>query len=613
MGFKTMPMLKPLTGIRTAAVPVEEPSDLFASADLSGRYFPSRTFFCSVVCHLIAFALVIILSIYRHIPEPPSVVEHITYIDLRIPTIVFLPTMISPVSPAQSAPEPEKPSPPKKSAKPKGVNTKGLSYPGPQTIVSDPPNPTNRIQTLLQPDLKKPAIFVPPVPLPNIVQVVDLTPIKLNIPKPPEPPKEVQPPAEPKPESAPKPPPPKAPEPKMVLPALDLAPPVRMEKPKVMLPPSIPPLIQAKPSEKPERIELPDLIKASSLPPPPEPEPETKPAEAQKKEPEPAKAQAAPKVEEIPTEAAQAESMAAAGSKDLLSLSPMPAPALDAVKIPAAEARGRFAISPEPSLSTSEKTPGAKEGISSEAIGIGNKKIDPAADEPIPKIPVVSSGVVSIGARKGTGGDGQGSGSGSGKGKTKKPFAGITIVGGAAEQAENSDYPPITQVPEPIQTSYGLKIISTENSGGGLPFFGVFSHDQIYTTYLDMREVENDQNPRWILEFQAIPGPGTQASAYGGTGRNQQGFILPIPTEKVPPAFPENIMLQHLKEMVIVYGVVNVEGRLEQLSVKDSPDALLNEPLIKALKQWIFKPGELAGQTVATKLLMGVPLWFSQQ
>ena len=155
----------------------------------------------------------------------------------------------------------------KKSTELQASNAKGLSYPGPQTIISDPPNPTNSIQTVLQPDIENPPVLIPPIPLPNIVQVAEVALVAPKIPEPaPEPPKEVKPPEEPKPEPAPEAPPqPRVPEPAMVLPALKLAPQMRLEKPKLILPPSIPPLIEAKPSERPEKIELPSLIKAPAF------------------------------------------------------------------------------------------------------------------------------------------------------------------------------------------------------------------------------------------------------------------------------------------------------------------------------------------------------------
>src|SRR5262249_43295533 len=70
---------------------------------------------------------------------------------------------------------------------------KSLTYPGPQPIVSDVSNPTNSIQTILQPALKDPPILPPPLILPNMVQLPDVvspstisTPTLLNVDKAPE-------------------------------------------------------------------------------------------------------------------------------------------------------------------------------------------------------------------------------------------------------------------------------------------------------------------------------------------------------------------------------------------------------------------------------------------
>ena len=630
-------------------IPLEEPSSLFESAILSRGYFPSRTFVYSVVGHLVGFAIVIMLSIFRNIPEPPSMVEHITFIDLRVSDVVFLPPIIAPGNQGTPLPARKSAQGPKKAAEQPASNSKGLTYPGPQTIVSDPPNPTNLIQTVLQPDIEKPPILVPPVPLPNIVQVAEVAMVAPKLPEPvpeppkeakpaeapkpepvPEPVKEVKPPEEPRPEPVPAPPPePKVPEPAMVLPALALAPPMRLEKPKIMLPASIPPLIEARPSERREKIELPSLMKAPALPPPPEPAPEAKPAEIPQKPPEPAKAETPSNAGEKPKELPEVDAESATqGKKNLLSLTPIPTATTEPVKVPPGEARGQFAISPEPSLAPSETKPGAKTGIRSDAIGIGNKTEINANETAAPQPPAVAVGKTKAAIGKGAAGGGQGSGaggnskpgpgipgagsgpiSGTGKGSVKKPFAGITIVGGSVEPGNSPDNPPIVPARKPLQTAYGLSVISTENSGGGLPFFGVFSHEQIYTVYLDMRQVEADQDPSWTLEFAVIPGAASQS----GGSRSQQGLILPFPIEKERPVFPEDVVRKHSGKMVIVYSVVNVEGKLEQVSVKDSPDASLNEPLLNALIKWVFRPAQLNGEPAAAKLLMGIPLWLPQQ
>ena len=62
----------------------------------------------------------------------------------------------------------------------------------------------------------------------------------------------------------------------------------------------------------------------------------------------------------------------------------------------------------------------------------------------------------------------------------------------------------------------------------------------------------------------------------------------------------------------MVYAIINTEGKLERMSVKQSPDARLSEPLLEALSKWVFQPAQLDGQPVATKVLLGIPLALSE-
>jgi TonB family protein len=60
--------------------------------------------------------------------------------------------------------------------------------------------------------------------------------------------------------------------------------------------------------------------------------------------------------------------------------------------------------------------------------------------------------------------------------------------------------------------------------------------------------------------------------------------------------------------MIIVYAIINPQGKMEQLSVMDSPDPALNEIVLKSLSKWSFRPAQLEGQPVPIKMLMGIPL-----
>jgi hypothetical protein len=66
------------------------------------------------------------------------------------------------------------------------------------------------------------------------------------------------------------------------------------------------------------------------------------------------------------------------------------------------------------------------------------------------------------------------------------------------------------------------------------------------------------------------------------------------------------LVQKYAQKLVIVYGVINVEGKLEQLVVKETPDPKLNAPVLGALAKWVFRPAELDGQPARSKVLLGV-------
>ncbi len=72
---------------------------------------------------------------------------------------------------------------------------------------------------------------------------------------------------------------------------------------------------------------------------------------------------------------------------------------------------------------------------------------------------------------------------------------------------------------------------------------------------------------------------------------------------------PPELVQRHIRKLVIVYGIVNKEGKIEQMSIQESPDPLLNQPVLDALSKWVFLPGLLNGAPVAVQALLGVPLW----
>ena len=72
------------------------------------------------------------------------------------------------------------------------------------------------------------------------------------------------------------------------------------------------------------------------------------------------------------------------------------------------------------------------------------------------------------------------------------------------------------------------------------------------------------------------------------------------------------LVRKYLRRLIVVYAVIDTGGKLQQMSVKQSPDPQLNQPALTALEKWVFRPAELNGEPVAVKALLGIPLSLPQ-
>ncbi len=610
-----MPII-PLDGPPVPAAAREPGPIIFTSTNLSRAYFPGWGILYSLLIHAFVLLGLIILPLLMIPLDPPLPQEWPAMFNRsRLRVVMYLP-LIGGGTEGLGLPARKPEAARKAPAGSAASNTKGMSYPGPQPILSNPPNPTNRSQTILQPALVNPPILKPPLPLPNLVQVAEAGPVLQLVPEPPAPepsdavkPPE-QPPAEPKPAVEPTPLQPIDAS-TLVLPAS----PTAMPLPRIVLP-------DLKTETLPAR-DLALLQDIAAQQPPPEPENEPAPETSAKLQ-----ERTAPTLSPVASRGTDL--------RNLLLLSPTPALPDALIEIPYGEARGQFAISPDANPITPETEPGTKSGTPAPVTVIGGQKGGSApGSAPVVTVTFGSSvgttgdrgasgGGTGTGSAPGAGsgsgsgsgtgsGTGAGSGSGAGSGPGKGPFAGITIVGGVGGTgAASSPAPRVTTSPapspRPLQTNYGLYVVSTEGSGGGLPFFDVFAGGQVYTVYLDMRETEMDLAPSWTLEFAVPRGLAAEVNPLEGPPHGPQGLVLPFPAVKERPALPAELVRGYEGRMIIVYGVINAEGRMEELSVKESPDPLLNEPVLSSLGKWVFRPALLNGKPVSVRLLLGIPL-----
>jgi hypothetical protein len=446
---------------------------------------------------------------------------------------------------------------------------RGFAYRGPQPMVSDPPRATLGIQTILQPSLDHAQLLHKYLPLPNVAR-----PAVPPVPKP------------------------------LVVKSQPLA--IQHEQtvaaPKLTLP-------------KATTSTLGDLTASA-------------PAIPQKPAPP-----RAPDVSDVPT--------GMPAQDGLLVLNAVPPPPDVQTSIPRAEARSRFAVSPAEVTVIAEPAAGVKGGTSGASAGSGGRG-DKSSGDTIGDAVGGNNGSSQVAGASGTGsgglhGTGHGSGlnatatgSGTGRGNAVGSGAGTGVgasagTGGGAGSAPGSGgFPGITiqgshtggaGIPSIRTTlgprtpkSYNMTIVSTPSSGGGLPDFGVFQNEKVYTVYLDMRDNDEDRTPSWTLQYavlQPADPPGEPVTRINGTP------TPPLVSLKVVPTLSPELLRACAQQVIVVAAIMDTSGKLEQVSVRRSPAAQLTAPIVDALTHWIFEPAQIDGRPVALKVLLGIRLTMS--
>src|SRR5262245_1800175 len=161
---------------RLRSIPQRPSQRLLGLTIIDKRYMPGRGILYSILVHSMVIYGLLFVSVSANFTEAPYRPVRVTMVNLRDPNYkMYLPVLFGADPPQTDAPKGPKVSEPEPKRAPV-VRSTGFSYPGPQPIVSDFPNPTNRIQTILQPALQDPPIVPPPLNLPNIVRLADAVP-----------------------------------------------------------------------------------------------------------------------------------------------------------------------------------------------------------------------------------------------------------------------------------------------------------------------------------------------------------------------------------------------------------------------------------------------------
>jgi TonB family protein len=83
-----------------------------------------------------------------------------------------------------------------------------------------------------------------------------------------------------------------------------------------------------------------------------------------------------------------------------------------------------------------------------------------------------------------------------------------------------------------------------------------------------------------------------------------QGVNAPVLTKKVTPHYTGDAMRRKVQGTVVVDAVVLADGTVGDVIIRRSVDPDLDEEVVKATKQWRFKPGTKDGEPVAVEVFI---------
>lgn len=176
---------------------------------------------------------------------------------------------------------------------------------------------------------------------------------------------------------------------------------------------------------------------------------------------------------------------------------------------------------------------------------------------------------------------------GSNTGPSDDNVASIDTGEGPSSSSGTSAAP--AHLTKPKDGHYGMVVVGASPEEDYPETADLWTGRLAYTVYL---QTETPQS--WILQYSLSrevgddPGNGSQPDP-------------PWPYDMIRPN------LSSIKDVILVHGFVNAQGRFEQLSVAYPPGFVETSLLLRALKQWVFRPAMSQGQPATVEILLIIP------
>ena len=134
----------------------------------------------------------------------------------------------------------------------------------------------------------------------------------------------------------------------------------------------------------------------------------------------------------------------------------------------------------------------------------------------------------------------------------------------------------------------GRQLMQEAMSGGG-------ASRRVFVTYLYLANLTS-QSSSWLLQFAernpSIPG----------------GALLPPRVRrKVDPCYPSEALRERVEGVVVVYGIIRADGRVEDAVVMKGANHAIDKAALDAFSSSLFEPGRKNGRPVDVEALVEIP------
>lgn len=82
---------------------------------------------------------------------------------------------------------------------------------------------------------------------------------------------------------------------------------------------------------------------------------------------------------------------------------------------------------------------------------------------------------------------------------------------------------------------------------------------------------------------------------------------MPKPRRQLPPRYPSKARANAIEGFVITEFIIEKNGVVESIVIKDSSHMPFQEPTKNAIQNWVFTPGVKDGQNVRTRVRVKIP------